>query len=202
MSAPLQSHLTPEEYVAIERAAQFRSEYYNGRMYAMPGGSHAHAIAIHNMGRILGNLLEERPCLVTSSDLRVRVEPGGLYTYPDIVVVCGKPQYADDQRDTLLNPVLIIEVLSPSTEAYDRGFKSAQYRAMASLEEYALVSQAEPRIEVYRRQGAHWLLSEYIGLEAVCRLESVGCSLTLSAVYKNIAFGGEDSGAFRPSPSA
>jgi Uma2 family endonuclease len=134
--------------------------------------------------------------------VRVRVDPGGLYTYPDVVVVCGEPIYADNQRDTLLNPVLLVEVPSPSTEAYDRGFKSAQYRTMASLQEYVLVSQTEPRVEVFRRRAeGDWLLSESIGLDSFCRLESVGCTLSLAAVYENVTFGGEngdEGAAFAP----
>src|SRR5712692_7135469 len=156
MSAQPQPRLTPEQYLEIERAAEFRNEYYNGRMYAMSGGSHPHAIVIGNLAFALRSGLGKRPCLVTTSDLRVRVAPAGLYTYPDVVVVCGEPRYADNQIDTLLNPMLLIEMLSPSTEAYDRGFKSAQYRTIESLQEYALVSQAEPRVEVFRRQdGGH-----------------------------------------------
>jgi Uma2 family endonuclease len=185
--------LTPEEYLKIERAAEFRSEYFNGRMYAMAGGSHRQAIIIGNLVSALHHELSKRRCLVTSSDLRVRVDPGGLYTYSDVVVVCGEPKYADNQRDTLLNPVLIVEVLSPSTEAYDRGFKSAQYRALASLQEYALVSQTEPRIEIFRRRSeGDWFFSESAGLEAVCRMESIGCTLALAAVYENVTFGDED----------
>jgi Uma2 family endonuclease len=199
MSAHVQ-RLSPEEYLKIERAAEFRSEYFNGRMHAMAGGSHKQAIIIGNLVSALHNELSKRRCLVTSSDLRVRVDPGGLYTYPDVVVVCGEPKYADNQRDTLLNPVLIVEVLSPSTEAYDRGFKSAQYRTMESLQEYALVSQMEPRIEVFRRQAeGGWLLLESAGQEAVCRLESVGCSLALPAVYENVTFG-EDGDQPPPPP--
>src|SRR3974377_2171540 len=149
MSAHIQPRLRPEEYLEIERAAQCRSEYFNGRIYAMAGGSHRQAVVISNLVFGLRSEIAKRGCLVTSSNLRVRIDPGGLYTYPDVVVVCEKPEYADNHRDTLLNPALIMEVLSPSTEAYDRGFKSAQYRTLASLKEYALVSQAEPRIEVF-----------------------------------------------------
>jgi len=192
MSAHVQ-RLSPEEYLKIERAAEFRSEYFNGRMYAMAGGSHRQAIIVSNLVFGIRSELGKRPCLVTSSDLRVRVDPGGLYTYPDVVVVCNEPKYADDHRDTLLNPVLIIEVLSPSTEAYDRGFKSAQYRRLASLQECALVSQTEARIEIFRRRAeGDWFFSESAGLEAVCRLESVGCTLALAAVYENVTFGGEE----------
>ena len=134
-------------------------------MYAMSGGSHAHAIIIGNLAFELRKALGRGSCLVTTSDLRVRVSPQGLYTYPDVVVVCDSPMYADDRHDTLLNPVVVFEVLSRTSEAYDRGFKSAQYRALESLKEYALVSQTEPRVEVLRRQqSGDWLLSESVTL--------------------------------------
>ena len=109
------------------------------------------------------------------------------------MVVCGDPKFVDDRRDTLLNPALIVEVLSPSTEAYDRGFKSAQYRTVESLEEYALVSQSEPRVEVFRRQsGGHWLLSEAVGLAAVCNFESLDCALPLADIYAKVTFSPSD----------
>src|SRR5262249_9165559 len=139
--------LTPEQYLEIERAAEFRSEYYNGRMYAMSGGSLRHARIILNLGGELRAALKGGPCSATVSDLRLRVAPDGLYTYPDIVVCCGEPQLADGYSDMILNPTLIVEVLSPSTEAYDRGFKSAQYREIESLQEYGFVSQSEARVE-------------------------------------------------------
>jgi Uma2 family endonuclease len=202
MIAHTTGRLTPEEYLAIERAAEFRSEYYDGRMYAMAGTSCKHVMAVSNLHFALRSELLNRPCGVGSNELRVRV-PGGFYTYPDIVVVCGEPKFADDQQDTLLNPLLIIEVLSPSTEAYDRGFKFAQYRTIGSLKEYVLVSQAEPRIEVFRRrQSPDWLFSESAGLEAVCHLESVDCRLALSEVYRNIAFNDQEAPTDRPSPHA
>ena len=121
MSAHAHPSLTPEEYLEMERAAEFKSEYYNGRMYAIAGAPTAVMIS----GTLPANCarLQEGPCGVTASDLRVRVSPRGLYTYPEVVVVCGEPKFADDQKDTLLNPTFIAEVLSPSTEAYDRGFK-------------------------------------------------------------------------------
>jgi Uma2 family endonuclease len=189
VSAQPQPRLTPEQYLELERASEFRHEYYNGRMYAMSGGTHPHSIIIGNLGRVLGNALEKGPCLVTTSDFRVRVSPDGLYTYPDVVVVCDPPKYADGHRDTLENPVLLIEVLSRTTEAYDRGFKSAQYRTVDSLQEYALISQTEPRVEVFRRQaGGNWLLSEFVRMEASCRLESVGCTISLSDIYGKVSF--------------
>jgi Uma2 family endonuclease len=193
MSAQAQPRLTPEQYLELERAAEFRHEYYNGRMYAMPGGTFPHVVVIGNLSRELGNALKKRPCVVATSDLRVRVSANGLYTYSDIAVVCGPPKLLDGHKDTLLNPILIAEVLSPSTEAYDRGFKFAQYRTLESLQEYALVSQTEPRVEVFRRQSSgDWLLSEAVGLEAVCRFESVNSIVALSEIYANITFGGEE----------
>jgi len=143
--------------------------------------------------------LKKRPCSVGASDLRLRVSPDGLYTYPDVLVICGDPRFADDRRDTLLNPALIVEVLSPSAEAYDRGFKSAQYRTVESLEEYALVSQAEPRVEVFRRQpGGHWLLSEAIGIDAICDFESLECAVPLAEIYAKVTFSPDDPLASRP----
>ena len=204
MSAQPQPRLTPEQYLAAERAAEFRSEYYNGHMCAKPGGSYQHAQIIAGLAGELSNALRNRPCSAIPIGLRLRVSPAGLYTYPDLIVVCGDPKFAHDehdQKDTLVNPTLIAEVLSPSTEAYDRGFKSAQYRTLASLQEYALVSQAEPRIEVFHRQaGGHWLLSEAIGLEAVCRFESLDCGIPLADVYDKVIFGAAGIGP--PSPLA
>jgi Uma2 family endonuclease len=172
MSAHPQPRLTPEEYLELDRASQFRNEYYNGHMYAMSGGSVPHAIIIGNLTRETGNVLKGRPCFVAPSDLRVGVSPDGLYTYPDVVVVCGEIKVLDGRNDTVLNPILIIEVLSPSTEACDRGFKSAQYRTLETLQEYALVSQTEPRVEIFRRQSTgDWLLSEAVGLESICRFQ-------------------------------
>jgi Uma2 family endonuclease len=193
MSAQAQPRLTPEQYLAAERAAEFRHEYYNGQIYAMSGGSYRHGQIIGNLTTELNNALKRRPCSVVPNDLRLRVSPDGLYTYPDVIVICGEPRFADDQHDTLLNPALIVEVLSPSTEAYDRGFKSAQYRTVESLQEYALVSQLEPRVEVFRRQsGGHWLLSEAIGLEAVCHFESLDCAVPLAEIYAKVTFSPDD----------
>jgi len=188
MSAQSQPRLTPEQYLESERAAEFRSEYYCGQIYAMAGGSYQHFQIIGNVSGEVHTALKKRPCSVGSSDLRLRVSPQN-YTYPDVVVICGDPRFADDQKDTLLNPTLIVEVLSPSTEAYDRGFKFAQYRTVESLEEYVLVAQAEPRVEDFRRQsGGHWLLSEAFGLESVCRFDSLDCTLALADIYDKVTF--------------
>ena len=181
--------LTPEQYLEIERAAEFRSEYFNGEMFAMSGGSPRHAFIIANCIRELGNAFKKSPCRVASSDLRVRVSPNGLYTYPDVLVVYGDLKLADGRTDTLVNPTLLVEVLSPSTEANDRGFKFTQYRQIESLQEYVLVSQHEARVEIYRRQvGNEWLLSEYVGMEAPCVFRSVDCSVALAEIYDRIEF--------------
>src|SRR5277367_2416613 len=123
MIASPQTRITPEQYLEAERASESRSEYYNGYVYAMSGASLPHAIITGNIGQSLGNQLEKRPCLVITTDLKIRVSPQGLYAYPDVLVICGEPKLADKRNDILLNPTVIIEVLSPSTEAYDRGFK-------------------------------------------------------------------------------
>jgi Uma2 family endonuclease len=200
MSAQGQTWLSPEQYLEIERAATTRSEYFNGRMYAMVGGKYNHARIGPNLSGELYMALKKSSCEVVSSDMRIRVSPSGLYTYPDIAVVCGKPEFADDQRDTLVNPALIIEVLSPSTEACDRGFKASQYRTIPSLQEHALVPQFEPRIEIFRRQPTgDWLLSEYAGKEAIWRFASVNCEIALADVYDRIVFEEADPLSAHPS---
>jgi len=195
MSALPEHRITPEEYLAIERAAEYKSWYYDGRMYpmdgqeqGMAGASFKHGLIIANLAAELTLALRKGPCVVVTNDLKVRVAPGGLYTYPDIVVACDKIEFADEREDTLLNPILLIEVLSKSTEAIDRGFKFAQYRQLASLKEYALVSQTEPRIEIFSRRPDGWVLSDYVGLDATCPFESVGCGIGLTDVYSKVTF--------------
>jgi Uma2 family endonuclease len=190
MSAQPIPRLTAEEYLAAERAAEVRSEFYDGSMYAMAGESYAHNVINVNLVRELSTALRKRGCFLASSEARLRVSPGRVYTYPDIMAGCGEPKFADDQKDTLLNPSLVIEVLSPSTEAHDRGYKFAQYRQLESIREYVLVSQSEPRVERFERQpDGRWVLSEHVGMNAVCRFESVDCDVTLAELYENVAFG-------------
>jgi Uma2 family endonuclease len=184
--------MTPERYLEMERAAEFKSEYFEGQVYAMAGGTYPHAAVIANVIGELRRALKQKPCTVTSSDARLRVSPTGLHTYPDVMVVCGEAEFADDQRDTVLNPTLIVEVLSKSTEGHDRGFKFAQYRKLDSLREYVLVSTGEPRVEKFLRQpDGQWLLSESVGMEAVCRFESLDCQILVSEVYYRVTLGGE-----------
>ncbi len=189
-----QPHYTAEEYLALERKAEYKSEYVDGMIIALAGASRSHSLIVFNLARGLGPQLVGRPCEAYVSDMRVRVSPAGLYTYPDLVAVCGEIFFEDEHTDTLLNPTVIVEVLSPSTEAYDRGEKFAHYRRLESLQEYVLVSQARVRIESYVRQGARWILSEASALDATVRLESIGCDLVLRDVYDKVRFAesGED----------
>lgn len=187
MSSQPKTYLTPEEYLAIERKANYKSEYLNGEMFAMAGASERHVLIVTNVVAELRGQLRRRPCTVYSTDLRVRVSPTGLYTYPDVVVVCGQPQFADDQRDILLNPTLIVEVLSESTEGYDRGEKFEHYRTLASFSEYVLIAQDRYHVEHFVRQPDNqWLLSETNRSEDTIHLSSIDCDLTLAEVYDKV----------------
>lgn len=187
MSTAEKRHYTPEEYLEFERASPFKHQYYKGEIFAMTGASFVHNQIVSNLLRSLGNKLEKRPCQALPSDLRVKVDPTGLYTYPDVIVVCSEPEFEDNVLDTLLNPKVIVEVLSTTTEAYDRGRKFAQYRLIESLEQYVLVSQEEYLVEVFTKQvDGQWTLSDARGLEASIELSAIGCVLALSEVYQRV----------------
>lgn len=189
MSVAPKIYFTSEEYLAIERMADYKSEYFNGEMFAMAGASPTHALIVTNVVSELRTQLKKRPCTVYSTDLRLRVSPTGLYTYPDVAVVCGEPEYDDKYEDTLLNPTLIIEVLSESTESYDRGAKFKQYQSVKSVKEYVLIAQNTPRIERFTRQNrSRWspLMASHIGDEI--ELSSVNCVLSLAEVYDKVRF--------------
>ncbi len=189
MAGHAQPFLTPEQYLHIERSADSRSEYYDGRMYAMAGGSQDHQRLKDNLAFELRRRFGKRRCEIGTSDLRVSVSHNGLYTYPDVFVICGESKLLDGHKDTLLNPVLIAEILLPSTERYDRVFKFSQYRQIESLQEYVIVSQSEPRVEVQRREAdGAWSLTEFVGMNAVCRFASVDCEVPLAELYTNITF--------------
>ena len=184
-SSPV-SKLTEEQYLAIERAAEFKSEFLDGVMYAMSGGSPRHADLHGNIYAELRTMLRGGQCKAFNSDLRVRVS-GRMYAYPDVSVVCGKPLLADDQKDVLLNPIVIFEVLSPSTELYDRGVKLQLYRTIPSLREYILVDQNKARIEQYIYQDAStWTLRDHQGLDAELKLDSIGAALPLHLIYDGV----------------
>ena len=176
MTAPLvQSYYTPEQYLELERKAQYKSEYINGHIFAMSGASRLHNLIAGNLYREISSQLRGRPRESYISDMRVRVEATDLITYPDVVVICGEIRLADDYKDTLLNPTVLIEVLSPSTEAYDRGEKFAHYRRLASLQEYVLIAQDKVCLEHFKRQGDQWVLTEISDIEGVLHLLSIEC---------------------------
>ena len=181
---------SPQEYLAMEREAPYKSEYYDGEIFAMAGGSRNHNLIVTNLLRKLSALLEERPCEVYASDMRVKVSQSGLYTYPDVSVMCGKVMMEEDaELDTLLNPILLVEVLSDSTEAYARGEKFAQYRRIESLREYVLISQDQAGVEQFiRQEKGKWLYVETNSLDATARLHSIEVDLPLAEVYKKVEF--------------
>jgi len=180
--------VVPEEYLAAERKAETKSEYFGGEVFATVGASRRHNLIAANIIRVLGNGLLDRPCNVYPSDMRVKVSATEKYTYPDVVVACEPEQFDDAENDTLLNPVVIIEVLSTSTEAYDRGKKFEQYQQIASLTEYILVAQEPYRIEQYVRQSdKEWRYSEYHDAEEMIKIRVIGCELALKEVYAKVA---------------
>jgi Uma2 family endonuclease len=179
--------ISPEEYLEAERRAETKHEYLDGQVFAMSGASLQHNLIVGNLVGCLHAQIAGRDCVALPSDMRLRVPASRYYTYPDVTVVCGKPQLDDEHRDILLNPTMLVEVLSDSTERYDRGRKAKHYRRIESLEEYLLVAQHEPRIEQYRRQGEReWVFTEAFGLEERVELTSIACELALIDVYQRV----------------
>jgi Uma2 family endonuclease len=178
--------LTPLQYLEIERKAEIKSEYIAGRMYAMSGASRRHNLIALNIGAELHTQMRNRACEAYVNDMRVKIDPREIYTYPDVAAVCGEPHFEDTHIDTLLNPTLIVEVLSDSTEKYDRGEKFANYRRIESLREYVLVAQDKIRVEHYVRDGEQWVLSEISDPHKTLLLPSIACELTLSAIYEKL----------------
>jgi Uma2 family endonuclease len=187
--------LTPEEYLRIERAAEWKSEYIDGEMFAMAGASPRHVLIATNIAGELGNLLREGPCTVYAADLRVATDRLRHYTYPDVVVVCEPLEFVDEHRDTLTNPKVIAEVLSDSTEKYDRGAKFERYRSVPTLFEYLLVSQDRVHVELYTRQpDGGWFLREWNDPAAEIDLVSLGCRMKIAEVYAKLTFDDQASG--------
>lgn len=189
MPALPKHYISPEEYLAIERKAEHKSEYFNGEMFAMAGASFEHIGIVANLVRRLGNALDGTTCRVLPLDMRVQVRKTGLYAYPDVVVVCGKPEFEDGQFDVLLNPKVLIEVLSPSTENYDKGTKFDHYRGIPSLREYVVVAQDSCHILHHRcRKDGSWVLRDIREMDGRLKLASVGCELAVADIYQNIDF--------------
>jgi Uma2 family endonuclease len=188
MASQQQPTCTPEEYLARERMAQEKHEFFDGHIYAMSGASRSHVRITANLIAALHGQLRSRGCDLFTGDMRVSVSQTGLYTYPDATVVCGQAQFADDAFDVLLNPTVVVEVLSPSTESYDRGRKFEHYMRLASLREYVLITQDRMRVERFTRaaDGRGWVLSAAEGVEASLELPSIGCVLRLADLYERV----------------
>lgn len=190
MTTHAHARLTPEEYLRIERAAEWKSEYVDGEIFAMSGASPRHVLITLNLAAELRNALRETPCAAYSADLRVATDRHRHYTYPDVVVACEPLQYVDEHRDTITNPVLIAEVLSESTEKYDRGAKFERYRGIPTLAEYLLVAQDRVHVELYTRQpNAAWVLREWNDAGATIDLASLECSVAIAEIYAKVTFG-------------
>jgi Uma2 family endonuclease len=177
--------MTPAEYLERERQLEWRNEYIDGRMVEMPHGNLRHSTIGTNLAVTISSQLRHRRGEVLQG-IRVKVSQTGLYTYPDVVAVSEEPKLEDEFQDTLLNPSMIGEVLSPATEAYDRGEKFAQYRRITTLREYVLVSQNKIRVEIFRREGKQWILSELNTPDAILHLPSIDCHITLAEIYERV----------------
>jgi Uma2 family endonuclease len=189
MSTPAKTLLTPEQYLEIERLAEYKSEYCQGEMFAMSGAAEPHNLLVSSIHGQFYSQLRGRDCRTYSNDTRVRVSATGLYTYLDVVAVCGASQFLDGRRDTLLNPTLIVEVLSPSTEAYDRGRKFEHYQSIDSLQQYLLVASERVHADLFTRQpGGQWLLTSVSSVEDTIPLVSIGCSVALRESYERVEF--------------
>jgi len=185
MSRQLKTYVNPEDYLASERKAEFKSEYFDGEIVAFAGASREHNLIVVNISRDLSLQLLGKPCEIYSAEMRVKAGRG--YVYPDVVGVCGERAFADDIFDVLLNPTLLIEVLSESTEFYDRNIKANYYRTIESLSEYLFVSQSEYHVEQYTRQvDGRWLITDLRSLDQNVELISIGCKLSLRQIYDRV----------------
>jgi Uma2 family endonuclease len=182
-----EKYYTPEEYLTLEEKADYRSEYYQGEIFAMSGGSANHNRIVKNLLIALETSFENKPCEAFITDMRLLVEKNGLYTYPDVMVICGQLEFVEGRTDTLTNPIAIVEVLSQSTEGYDRGAKFELYRALETLQDYVLIDQAKVHVEYFHKmKDGRWVLTEFNELEAILRLEAVAVEIPLSRIYQRV----------------
>jgi Uma2 family endonuclease len=190
MASQAKAFVTAQQYLVQDRQATTRSEYISGEVLAMAGASFAHNLIVSNLISSLRPQLRAGSCRAVASDLRVQISATGMYAYPDVVVVCGEPIFSDEYLDTLLNPILLVEVLSASTEAYDRGEKAAHYRRLESLEEYVLIAQDRVWVEHCTRQGPQqWLLTEMSNPQEQLHLACIGGTLAISDIYEQVDLG-------------
>lgn len=188
MLRPVKKHYTVDEYLAMEEVAEYKSEYYNGKIYAMSGGSGDHSLIQGNLITRLNERLRATPCRVFTSDMRLLVEQSTFYTYPDATVVCGKVQFAPERNDVLLNPTVVIEVLSPSTRNYDRTQKFSFYKKVPSVQDYVLVESTRAHVECLHRAGRQWVLEMYNGPDARLKIESLNIEIPLSELYEKVSW--------------
>jgi len=180
------THFTPEEYLVLERKAAYKSEYFRGEIVAMSGANRAHNLITLDIATEINNQIREQDCEVYSSDMRVWINQLEAYFYPDVVVACNEPKFEDDFMDSIINPVIIIEVLSPSTEEYDRGEKFEYYKQLSTLKEYILVAQDKISVEHYAIQGTEWELTTIEDLTDILSLSTIRCKLTLKDIYRRV----------------
>ena len=183
--------ISTDEYLKIDREAEIRSEFHDGQMFAMSGGTLPHSLLKVRLVGALARALQGRRCEVTDSDLRVAISAQGPFVYPDAAIYCGEPRLADNYHDTLLNPTIVFEVLSKSSEAYDRGNKFAHYRRIDSLREYVLISHTEPRVEIFAKgPDGKWTLTACLGEAATFELTSIDVEIALADIYRDITLEG------------
>jgi Uma2 family endonuclease len=190
MAVARQSWLTPEEYLALEEKADHKSEFFQGEIFALAGGSSNHNLITGNIHTELKIALKGRPCRVYINDMRLLVKRNGLYTYPDVMVVCGKVEFVAGRNDTLTNPIVIVEVLSPATHSYDRVKKFAFYKQLDSLREYVLVDSEQVHVTRLQRaqDGAQWMIEMEDARDATLRLESLACEIPIARLYDQVEF--------------
>jgi Uma2 family endonuclease len=187
MSAVPKTLPSAKDYLDFERRAEFRHEFYKGEIFQMSGASREHNTIVFNLAREIGNQLRGKNCEGYANDMRVHIPATGLFTYPDVVIVCGEPKFLDDEFDTLLNPIVLIEVLSPTIANYDRGKKFWHYQSIESLREYLLIAQDEARVEhLIKQSDGRWQVAEYASIEKEIELPSVEIVLKLSEIYERI----------------
>ena len=189
MLAQKELSVTPEEYLFQERLAESKSEYVNGEIFAMAGASREHNLISSNVVIGLGAQLFDTSCSIYSSDMKVKIESAKKYTYPDVLVTCDKERFEDDKKDVLLNPIVIIEVLSDSTEAYDRGLKFFHYQSLRSFVEYYLISQKFCHVEKFERQNNNlWIYSEYHDMNDQVEIKAINSKVFLKDIYRKVDF--------------
>ena len=184
--------ITPEEYLEREAQAEYKSEYHDGEIFALAGGSANHNLITGNIYAALRQMLSQRPCRTFINDMRLNVKQSGLYTYPDVMVICGKTEFAPGRDDTVTNPIVIVEVWSDSTKAYDRGEKFAMYRQIPTLQEYVMIDQSQFYVEHSRRDGNFWVLETLDAMDAILVLPSLQCEMPLATIYEKVEWQSAD----------